>query len=489
MLNNNNNNYQDQAWCEQNKIKLDFNYVMQDFIGEDQGLSDYDFKNLSDKIDLAIKTIKSKRENKKLEWLELPYNQENIVSDILDYADYIQKNFESVVVLGIGGSALGPIALQQAINHPFYNELSKQKRKYPRFYVADNIDPERLVYLFDILDLTKTLFIVISKSGSTSETMSQFMIIKDILEKKLDKPQTKKNIVCITDKLKGNLIKIAETEGYKTFYVPDGVGGRFSELSPVGLLPAAICGINIKELLAGAAFMDKNYLSNPENNIASKFAIINYLALQKQKNICVMMPYADRLKYISDWYAQLWAESLGKAFDNNQKLINTGQTPVKSLGVTDQHSQVQLYNEGPFDKIIIFIGVENYREEIMIPEIFKDIPALNFLGGVTHNELIKAEQRATEYALAKSKHMNMSIILPEINEFNIGQLFYMLELATAFSGELLNINAFDQPGVEEAKNATYAIFNKPGYEEKKYELEHAPQKRSDYFAWFIFILK
>ena len=190
--NNNDNNYQDKAWCEKNKIRLDFNYVMQDFIGNEQGLSDYDFKNLSDKIDLAIKTIKSKRENKKLEWLELPYNQENIVQDILDYADYIQKNFESVVVLGIGGSALGPIALQQAINHPFYNELPEQKRKYPRFYVADNIDPERLVYLFDILDLTKTLFIVISKSGSTSETMSQFMIIKDMLEKKLDKPQTKK---------------------------------------------------------------------------------------------------------------------------------------------------------------------------------------------------------------------------------------------------------------------------------------------------------
>lgn len=409
-----------------------------------------------------------------MDWRNLPYNQP--VDEILDYAAQVQKNFESIVVLGIGGSALGPIALQQAINHPYYNELPREKRKFPKFYVADNVDPERLVYLFDVIALDKTLFIVISKSGSTSETMSQFMIIKDMLEKELGKENAKSHIVCITDSEKGNLIKIAKNENYKTFYIPAGVGGRFSQLSPVGLLPAAICGIDIKELLAGAAFMDEACKNNPQKNIAAMYATINYLAMQNGQNITVMMPYADSLKYISDWYAQLWAESLGKSVDNDGKVVNVGQTPVKALGVTDQHSQIQLYNEGPYDKIITFISVENYRETITIPKIFEDMPAVGFLGGATHNELIQVEHYTTERALAKLNRMNMTIILPHVNEFVIGQLFYMLEVATAFAGELLNINAFNQPGVEEAKNLTYGVFGKPGYENKRIELENVMKK-------------
>ena len=474
--------YREKIWCDKNKIRLDFNYVMQEFIGFEQGLSEENFKSLEEKTDHAIEQIKNKRAAKKLEWMNLPYNQESVVEEILSYAEHVQKNFESVVIFGIGGSALGPIALQQAINHPFYNELSKEKRKYPKFYVADNIDPERLVYLLDVVDVTKTLFIIISKSGNTSETMSQFMIIKNLLDKKI-MDLAKKNIVCITDEAKGNLVKIAKREGYKTFYIPNGVGGRFSELCPVGLLPAAICGIDIKKLLAGAEFMEQNFSDDPKNNLATKFALINYLALkEKQKNICVMMPYADSLKYIADWFAQIWAESLGKAFDNDGNLINTGQTPVKSLGVTDQHSQIQLYNEGPFDKIIVFLEVEKYRKNIFVPKIFDDIAGISFLGGISHQDLICAELKATEFALAKSKHMNMKIILPETNEFVIGELFFVLELATALMGELLNINAFDQPGVEEGKNATYAIFNKPGYENKKRELENMLVKKQNYFV-------
>lgn len=470
--------YEDKNWCEKMRIRLDFNNVMQDFI--DGGFSQKNFDDLSDKITNAANQLDSKRANGQMDWRNLPYNQP--VDEILDYAAQVQKNFESIVVLGIGGSALGPIALQQAINHPYYNELPREKRKFPKFYVADNVDPERLVYLFDVIDLDKTLFIVISKSGSTSETMSQFMIIKDMMEKELGKENAKSHIVCITDSEKGNLIKIAKDENYKTFYIPAGVGGRFSQLSPVGLLPAAICGIDIKELLAGAAFMDEACKNNPQKNIAAMYATINYLAMQNGQNITVMMPYADSLKYISDWYAQLWAESLGKSIDNNGKVVNVGQTPVKALGVTDQHSQIQLYNEGPYDKIITFISVENYRETITIPKIFEDMPAVGFLGGATHNELIQVEHYATERALAKLNRMNMTIILPHINEFVIGQLFYMLEVATAFAGELLNINAFNQPGVEEAKNLTYGVFGKPGYENKRIELENVLKKNQNYFV-------
>ncbi|NCB30750.1 MAG: glucose-6-phosphate isomerase, partial [Clostridia bacterium] len=193
-----------------------------------------------------------------------------------------------------------------------------------------------------------------------------------------------------------------------------------------------------------------------------------------------LMPYADSLKYMADWYAQLWAESLGKNKDLQGKPVHTGQTPVKALGVTDQHSQVQLYTEGPFDKVITFLAVDAYRAEVAIPHAFDGIADVAFLSGHTFNELIACEQRATEYAVTKSGHMNKTIRLPQVNPFTIGQLLYMLEVQTAFAGELLNIDAFDQPGVEEGKNATYALLGKPGYEAKRQELDMAPAKEARY---------
>lgn len=460
------------------KIRLDYNNMMQEFVGKSGILkSDLDTLNL----DKAKQAMIDKRDNGKMDWRDLPYNQDDVCDEIISYVEDVKDKFDAFVVLGIGGSALGPMAVQQAINHPYYNEISREKRGgYPRFYVADNVDPEKLVYLFETIDITKTMFNVISKSGSTSETMSQFMIIKKMLEEKLGE-KASEHIVCTTDKENGNLIKIAKEEGYKTFIIPAGVGGRFSELTPVGLLPAAFCGINIKELLKGAAVMDEMCKNDDiYKNPAYMYAILNYLSIKNGQNICVMMPYADSLKFISDWYAQLWAESLGKKYDNDGKEVYAGSTPVKALGATDQHSQVQLYAEGPFDKIITFIGVEKFKKSITIPEIYTDIPSLGFLAGVTQDELIKTEQIATEYALLKAGKPNMTITLPEVNENTLGQLLYLFEVATAFTGELLNINAFDQPGVEEGKNATYAYFGRPGYEEKKKELDSMPVKKDQY---------
>ena len=242
-----------------------------------------------------------------------------------------------------------------------------------------------------------------------------------------------------------------------------------------------MCGIDIELMLDGAGDMDE--LSGNENiyeNQAYMFAVLSYIALKQGKNMSVMMPYADSLKYVSDWFAQLWAESLGKKTDNDGNAVYAGQTPVKALGVTDQHSQVQLYTEGPFDKMIVLIGVDKFRRTMTIPKIYQDIPSLGFLGGVTQNKLIATEQMATEYALLKSGKANMTITLPEVNEFTLGELLYMFEVATGFAGELLNINAFDQPGVEEGKNATYAMFDRPGYEEKKKELAARPEKLEKY---------
>lgn len=463
------------------KIKLDFNNMMSDFVGE-YGISKGDITKLSDKIEIAKRGMVTKRESGEMDWRNLPYNQNGVVEDILKYVNQVKDDIDAFVVLGIGGSALGPIAVQQALNHPYYNELSREKRGgYPKLYVADNVDPERLTYLFDTIDITKCLFNCVSKSGSTSETMSQFMIIKEMLEEKLSKNEAAKHIVCTTDETNGNLIKIAKKEGYKTFFIPSGVGGRFSELTPVGLLPAAMCGIDIREMLKGAAFMDElSKAADIYKNPAYMYAILSYIAMEQGRNITVMMPYADSLKYISDWFAQLWAESLGKKLDREGNLVFTGQTPVKALGVTDQHSQVQLYTEGPFDKMIVLLGVEEFKETITIPKIFSEIPSLGFLGGITQNQLIQTEQMATEYALLRSGKANLTITLPKVNAFTVGQLLYMFEVATAFAGELLNINAFDQPGVEEGKNATYAMFGRPGYEEKKQELKARPKKKAKY---------
>lgn len=466
---------------ENMKLKFDFNNMMTKYVGE-KGISEEEISALAEKIEKAEKAMEEKRKIGKMDWRDLPYNQDDVVEDIISYAESVKGKFDAFVVLGIGGSALGPLAVQQAINHPYYNELPKEKRNgYPKLYVADNVDPEKLVCLFETIDVTKCLFNCISKSGSTSETMSQFMIIKEMLSEKLSKEEAAKHIVCTTDKVNGNLIKIAKEEGYKTFIIPSGVGGRFSELTPVGLLPAAMCGINIKELLKGAAYMDelskeKDIYKNP----AYMYAVLHYIGMKQGKNISVVMPYADSLKLISDWYAQLWAESLGKKKDNDGNIINAGQTPVKALGVTDQHSQVQLYTEGPYDKIVVFIGVEKFKRTITIPKIYGDIPSLGFLGGITQNKLIQTEQISTEYALLKSGKTNLTITLPEVNEFTLGELLYMFEVATGFAGELLDIDAFNQPGVEEGKNATYAMFGRPGYEEKKKELDARPAKDTKY---------
>ena len=229
--------YSDPTWRDSMKIRLDYNNMMDEFIGE-QGLTLQDFDNMASKIKSAGLAMEKKRAAGGMDWRDLPYNQKEDVEEILAYVKEMKDETDAFIVLGIGGSALGPMAVQQAINHPYYNELPREKRGgYPRLYVADNVDPERLVYLFDTIDISKSLFNVITKSGSTSETMSQFMIIKQMLEEKLGKEEARRHIVCTTDREKGNLIKIAKEEGYKTFIIPAGVGGRFSEMTPVGLLP------------------------------------------------------------------------------------------------------------------------------------------------------------------------------------------------------------------------------------------------------------
>ena len=464
------------------RVKVDYNYMMSRSLGE-RGIKDSELRALKGKAEEAFEYVAANRGKDELYmgWTELPYNQDEIVADIIATAKQVRKKFKYFVVLGIGGSALGPIMAFNALKHLHYNELPPKKRGGPKFYVEDNVDPVRMQALLDVIVPEETCFNVISKSGATSETMAQFLIISDILEK--HGVNLTDNMILTTDASRGNLIKIDEKFGgkFKKYVLPDGVGGRFSELCPVGLLPAAVLGIDIKGMLAGAAYMD-GLCSKPSisKNPALACAALQYITMLQGKNINVLMPYSDNLKLMADWYCQLWAESLGKAVDYAGNKVNAGTTPVKSLGVTDQHSQVQLYIEGPYDKVITFISVEKYGTEMPIAHGLEDIPDVGFLGGHTMQELIQAENKATAYALMRAGRMNYTIVMPEVNAFTLGQLMFLLEMQTAYTGALLNINTFNQPGEKKKKKATFALLGKKGYEAQKKEMDEAPALEEKY---------
>ncbi|MFH0924251.1 MAG: glucose-6-phosphate isomerase [bacterium] len=464
--------YTDTTWQKSMHLQFDYTNTLAKTIGNENGISEEDLHALETKGKDIDHKLKEERKNGKLPFFDLPY-QDDLVKEIKEHTEELRQ-FENFVVIGIGGSALGPIATHTALNHPHYNALSKDGRHgCPTIFFPDNIDPDQLKGLLDIIDLKKTCFNIITKSGNTAETMANFMIIKQLLVEQLGNKNYAQNLIITTDPKKGVLREIAEKEDIKNFAIPKGVGGRFSIFTSVGLLPAAVTGIDISELLAGAAYMDKLCQeSDIWRNPAYLNACLHYLAdTKKEKSISVMMPYAFHLKDVADWYRQLWAESLGKKFSLNNQIINVGQTPIKALGATDQHSQVQLYMEGPNDKIITFLGVERYKSEVNIPKIYDNYESISYLGGHSLNELLKAEQQATEIALTKNQRPNCIITVPEINPFTIGALFYMFEVQTAFAGGLYNINPFDQPGVEEGKKATYALMGRKGYEEKRKELE------------------
>ena len=449
-------------------IKLNCKNVSATIVGSENGLDlEQEFETYKENIKQIIASLNQRKDKpgQWLRWMNLGYNEETLWY-VKEYASMVQGRFENVLVLGIGGSALGGKALSEALLAPFWNMLSEEQRNgFPRIFYLDNIDPDTMTALLDTLDLSKTLVNVITKSGSTAETMSQFMIVKDRLEKLLG-DNYRYNIVATTDQRTGILRQIAEQEGYKTFVIPDDVGGRFSVFSAVGLLPLALVGVDIDEIVNGIKDMDLALKNTDINeNIAAQNALIHYLLdTKKNKHISVMMPYSSRLRYVADWYVQLWAESLGKNRDNDGNPVNIGQTPLKAVGATDQHSQIQLFNEGPNDKVINFIRVREFDNELEIPKIF-EYTGIGYLGGKSINQLINAEADSTRVALTDYQRPNVTITIDKVDGYHLGQLLYMLEVQTAIAGELYNINTFNQPGVEQAKNYTYALMGRAGYEE------------------------
>ncbi|MFQ5956489.1 MAG: glucose-6-phosphate isomerase [Candidatus Brocadiales bacterium] len=462
---------------ETQNIRLDFNNIMAERVGMDkeQGITHTELETISGKASCCFRDLMEERSRGLHPFLDLPHDRE-AVARVSDVANDVRRRAEDFVVLGIGGSALGNIALHMALNDPLYNELPEVRKGCPRVYVVDTVDPDIFEGLLRLINLEKTVFNVISKSGGTVETMAQFLIVRELLRKRLGSDYGR-NFIATTDPVDGALRRTAHQEGYTTLDIPKGVGGRFSVLTPVGLLSAAVSGIDIGAILSGAAYMDKRCQSdNLRQNPALMNAVLQYISYNKGRHISVMMPYSSKLEGVAEWFCQLWAESLGKKLSVDGKVVNCGPTPVRSLGPPDQHSPLQLYLEGPFDKVITFLAIGRFTSSIKTPN---DVPDkdLTHLSGHSLEGLMEAERLGTQTALTESGRPNCTIYLPEISAFYIGQLLYFLELQTALTGKLFGINPFDQPGVEAGKTNTNALLGKKGLEKKKKELEKSYSKR------------
>jgi glucose-6-phosphate isomerase len=390
------------------------------------------------------------------------------VRAIRTFAEGLGQAHDHVLVLGIGGSALGTKALLNALRPPAWNELDDEGRDFfPRLTVLENIDPVSVAAALGRIDPRRVLVNVISKSGGTAETMAQYLVVRAWLEQALG-PAAYRHLVFTTDPARGALRELAQRERIATLDVPPDVGGRFSVLSPVGLLPAALVGIDIEGLLEGAGHaLNRSEADDLLQNSAALYAALHWEAdVALGANVHVVMPYADQLRNFAEWYRQLWAESLGKRVDRAGRTVNVGPTPVAAVGATDQHSQVQLFMEGPFDKVITFVTVEDFGQDVEIPRPSASaLPSdLEYLPGHTLGELLQAEFRATSAALAQMGRMNCTLRLSDLSAATVGEALMFLQVATGYAGVWYGIDPFDQPGVELGKRLTFAAMGRPGYD-------------------------
>jgi glucose-6-phosphate isomerase len=452
-------------------ISLDYNNMLSPRLGG-RGIEPARLEAMAGRFREAHADTARRRDSGEMGFFALPDGGDT-VAEIQRFAEGAGQAFSNLVVLGIGGSALGTTALRTALLHPLWNELDDDGREFfPRLHVLDNIDPATFGAFLDHVDLRRTLFNVVSKSGGTAETMSQYLVIRERLQAELG-DGWRRHLLFTTDPEKGVLRALAREEEVATLPVPANVGGRFSVLSAVGLLPAAMTGIDVAALLEGAREMARRCESDDlRANPAGMFAALQYLAdTEHHAPIHVMMPYSDRLRDVADWFRQLWAESLGKQNTRDGAEVFAGPTPVKALGATDQHSQVQLYVEGPFDKTITFLAERDVDNDVQIPAAYPRHAELAYLGGHSMGELMRTEMLATEAALAQRGRMNMTIEVPRVDARSIGGLFMMLQIATVYAGHFYGVDPLDQPGVELGKQLTYGIMGRPGFEERRAEWE------------------
>jgi glucose-6-phosphate isomerase len=454
---------------------------MEEFIGSEHGLSEDDLNSMIAASDAAISRMDKERKAGSLGFLELP-DDTSVLKEINAYKKKCRDRFDTIALFGIGGSALGPQALKNALSHMYLNELSKKKRG-DRFkvYFFDNVDPYEINSILDVIDIKKTLFLVISKSGGTTETNANFAILLELLRKKAG-PKYRSQIVAITDPEKGILRKISTSEKFKTFPVPPNVGGRFSILSPVGLVVSEFMGIDNASMLAGAKKMaGRCYGKKMMQNPPLLNAVFHYLFDKKRnKRINVLMPYTRKLYLFADWYRQLWAESLGKNTDIDGKSTVAGLTPVSALGTIDQHSQLQLYLEGPNDKVVTLFKLDDFGADVEIPDFYRGMPEVDYISGKSLRELNGFEESATELVLKEASRPVASIIMSKLDAENIGEFIMFMEMQTAYAGYLYNINPYDQPAVEQGKKFTFGLLDRPGFESYKEQFRNGYKKRDKY---------
>lgn len=396
-------------------------------------------------------------------WLELP---EANITEVIKTAEWL-RGYDSIIHIGIGGSALGNLMLNQALLGRFYNELSRERRGGgPRFYLADNPDPVKTAAIWERVKDGTAAIIGVSKSGVTAETMSQFLWFRDQMSRAFPDRDVNKDTLVITDPEKGILRAYAKESGCRSMALPSSVGGRYSVLSSAGLVSAAALGIDIAGLLGGAARMKRFLLSESSffGNPARLSAALHVLHESNRRPMSVLMPYSSGLEYFAEWYAQLWGESLGKD--------GMGTTPVRALGAIDQHSQVQLYTEGPDDKLYTLINVREHGQKVVVPQVReKSLSSLSYMGGAEIGEMLKLEAVSTAAALTKAGRPVIWIELDKIDAPTVGALIFYYEYLTALTGGLMKVDPFDQPGVEQGKCYTYGLMGREGYRKDAEEAE------------------
>lgn len=457
-------------------FRLDCNGFLDHLVGP-RGLSPQQLASLEPQLQLILKDLAARRRAGDLPFYDLPTDHA-LIAEVREVAATVVADHDVLLVLGIGGSALGTKAVLEGV----VPDGPKGRGDAIAVEVVDNIDPARMKALLDRLDPRRTAVNVISKSGGTAETWAQFLILKQWLSAA---GAWQPHVVVTTDAKQGPLRAMADAEGLRSLAVPDGVGGRFSVLTAVGLLPLAAAGVNIEELCRGAAEMvERLDTVDVRDNPAALHAALLWLAsTERGASIHVLMPYSRGLVRTGDWYVQLWAESLGKRLSLDGRDVFVGQTPICAEGATDQHSQVQLYVEGPFDKVVTFIRVEDHGARLEIPRDFSDVESVGYLGGHDLGALLNMEQRATELALVEASRLTSVITLDRLDEAALGRLFLFFEVQTLVMGALWNIDALDQPGVEAGKRLTSAMAGRVGYEDDARRVQSMlARKREDWIV-------
>lgn len=446
-------------------LRLDLNGLTAAVVGE-HGPTEADLDALAAPAAAAVDAIAARRASGEIGFVDLPEDRAGARA-CLDYARDLDPAIDTCVVLGIGGSSLGPKALYSALARPL-DPLRPRLPGLPRrLLFPDNADPATLAAVLEVCDPARTVWNVVTKSGGTAETAAQLLIVAEHLDKALGPERARRHLVATTDPKAGALRATADAAGWPTFPIPSSVGGRFSVLSAVGLLPAALAGLDVMGLLDGAAAMRDRCLGRDlRTNPALLFAaLLHHHHVERGRPMVVLMAYADALYDVADWFRQLWAESLGKERSTDGRIVNVGPTPIAARGATDQHSQLQLYVEGPRDKVVLMLAPAVRDRELGIPAsaLAASRPEYAYLAGRGMGELLDAELRGTLGSLRGRGRPAGAVVLPRLDAPAVGALLMLLELATAYAGPLYGVDPFDQPGVEEAKRLAYAALGRDGF--------------------------